>query len=417
MADQLATLLPVKSRRIMSAEFWRFVFTVLVCLFHLEIYLGNQTVFPSGSSAVEFFFVLAGFTMAMSAKRNLAGRTEPVTVREAHAKAVKYVTDKLKIIYPVLIVVMLLGMLAPSFMPGESKLHMAMNTEWEWLMLVGTPFGCLEGNAPLIPLWFLTVLLIVGYIYTYAIYKNYDFMKFAAPVLGILFYVFFALNAEKILDFYILMGFINAGMVRGFAEMSFGMSIFWLYEYLSKKKLGVVCRSLLTLLLVYAVYRFFALTLHQSFGPDNYRRMVYILVIVLLSFLNADFITRGLNKLGPLWRRAGGITLTMYMCYIPVAFFYLYLVGTLKMKLWPLATKPGFGKFIWNILQDTGGRSAKFQPIPMTWKDIVFFLAMVIVTAILITLLIAAVKRFIARPLYARYKAKQAEQETAAVGN
>jgi hypothetical protein len=43
-------------------------------------------------------------------------------------------------------------------------------------------------------------------------------------------------------------------------------------------------------------------------------------------------------------------------------------------------------------------------------------MVMVIVTSILITLIIAAVKKFIARPLYVRYQAKQAERETAAVG-
>jgi peptidoglycan/LPS O-acetylase OafA/YrhL len=407
--------LPQKGAKVMTIEFWRFFFTVIVCLFHLEIYLsnGNQTVFPSGSSAVEFFFVIAGFTMAMSAKKNLAGRTEPVTVREAHAKAVEFVKNKLKAIYPVLIAVVLLWLVVPSFMPHTNKLQLAMNTEWEWLFLVGTPFGSLEGNAPLIPLWFLTVLLVVGYIYSYAIYKNYDFVRFAAPAVGILFYIFFALNAEKILDFYIPMGFLNAGMVRGFAEMSFGMSMFYLYEYISRKRLGIVWKLLLTLLELYAIYRYFALTLHAPLGPDNYRRMVYILIIVLLSFLNADFFSKGLSKLGPLWRRAGTLSLTMYMCHIPMVNVYFMLLGSLKMKL--MFQKTPIARSISAFLQGTGGMDAKFKPAPMSWKDMVLFLILVIITAIIITLIIAAVKKLIAKPLYARYKAKLAEKEPAAM--
>ncbi len=415
MATQSATLAPSKSQRVMSAEFWRFFFTVIVCLYHLEIYLGNQTYFPSGSSAVEFFFVLAGFTMAMSAKRSLAGRTEPVSVREASAKAVEFVKKKLKVIYPILIAVMILWLAAPSFMfmQSGSKLEMAINTEWEWLLLVGTPFGFNDGNAPLVPIWFLTVLLVVGYIYTYAIYKNYDFIKFAAPAIGIFFYIFFALNAEKILDFYIPMGFFNAGMIRGIAEMSFGMSMFYLYEYISKKKLGIVWQIVLTLLELYAIYRFFALTLFQPLGLDNYRRMVYILLIVLLSFLNIDFISKGLNKLGPLWRRAGSITLTMYLCHIPVVSYYL----NLKMKFGMIYGKSGFAKMLSQFFADTGGYGSGGTFKPMTWKDALVFMVMVIVTAILITLLIAAVKKFIAKPLYGRYKAKQPEEETAALGS
>ena len=417
MALQSATLKQPKSSRVMTVEFWRFFFTMIVCFFHLEIYLSynNQTVFPSGSSAVEFFFVIAGFTMAMSAKRNLTGRTDPFSVREARDKSVEFVKNKLKAIYPILIIVMILWLFAPSFMPKGSKLQLAMNTEWEWLMLVGTPFGSLEGAAPLIPLWFLTVLLVVGYIYTYVIHRHYEFMKFAAPVIGILLYIFFALNAEKILDFYVPMGFLNAGMVRGFAEMSFGMSMFYLYEYLKQKKLGVIWQGLLTLLLAYSIYRYFSLTVHAALGPDNYRRMVYILIIVLLSFLNVDFISRGLSKLGSIWRRAGTLSLTMYLCHIPVASVYSMLLGSVKMKLMMQSAKSPVAKALSGFLQDTGGRNG-FKTIPMTWKDMLIFIIMVIITAILITLIIAGVKKFIARPLYARYKAKLAAQETAAAG-
>jgi peptidoglycan/LPS O-acetylase OafA/YrhL len=417
MTVQQATPPHSKSQKVMTVEFWRFFFTVIVCLYHLEIYLsfGGQSLFPSGSSAVEFFFVIAGFTMAMSAKRSLAGRTESMTVREAQIKALEFVKSKLKAIYPILIVVMLLWFAVPTFMPQTvSKLQLAMNTEWEWLFLVGTPFGTLQGSAPLIPLWFLTVLIVVGYIYTYFINRHYDFVKFAAPALGIFFYIYFALNAEKILDFYIPMGFLNAGFVRGFAEMSFGISIFYLYEYISQKKLGIIWKILLTLLELYAIYRYFALTVHAALGPDNYRRMVYILIIVLLSFLNVDFISKGLSKLGPLWKRAGTLSLTMYMCHIPVVSVYLWLLGTVKMNLMMHPSSSGFAKAVSNFLKDTGGRNG-FKQIPMSWKDMLIFLVMVIIAAIIITLLIAAVKKFIAKPLYARYKAKQAEQEMAAV--
>ena len=414
MTQQSAAPAHQKSARVMTVEFWRFFFAVLVCWYHLEIYLGKQTILPSGSSAVEFFFVLAGFTIAMSARRSLAGRTQPVTVREAHAKALDYVKSKLKAIYPVLIVVMLLMLVIPPIMQSGSALHTALNSEWEWLMLVGTPFGTMQGKVPLIPLWFLTVLLVCGYIYTFAVYKNYDFMKFAAPVLGVLFYIYFALNAQKTLDFYIPMGFLNAGMVRGFAEMALGMSMFYMYEYISRKKLGILWKILLTLLELYAIYRFFSLALYQPLGPDNYRRDVYILIIVLLSFVNLDFVTRGLGKLGPLWKRAGALSMTMYLCHIPVINLYFYLLRTVKTALMMKGMSSPFAKSMSDFLKDTGGFSGG-KMNPMSWKDMGIFIVMVIITSILITLLIAAVKKFVAKPLYTRYKAKQVEKETAGV--
>lgn len=403
--------------RVSTVEFWRFAFTVIVCLFHLEIYFGKQTVLPSGSSAVEFFFILAGFTMAMSATRYFSKRIEPMTTKEAHAKAVDFVKNKLKAIYPILIFAILLYIvLTPttSMIPGTqptTKLQMLQNTEWEWLMMVGTPFGNQEGVAPIIPLWFLTALIIVGYLYTFAIYRKYDFIKFAAPVIGILFYIFFAQNAEKILDFFLPMGFFNAAMVRGIAEMSFGISLYFLYEYLSKKKLGIIWQILLSLLELYAIFRFFQLTIHAPLGIDNFRRIPYIMIIVLLSFMNVTLLSKGLNKLGWLWRKAGSISLTMYLCHLPLATFYIMTISNLKMKLMRPAMTSGWAKAVYNFILGAGGFDNKFKSIPLNWRDIVIFIPLVIIVSILVTLLIGAVKKFIAKPLYTRYKKKLAENE------
>jgi peptidoglycan/LPS O-acetylase OafA/YrhL len=417
---QKTTLQRPLGEKVSTVEFWRFAFTVIVCLYHLEIYFGRQTVFPSGSSAVEFFFILAGFTMARSAARYYSGRTESMTTRQAHAKALDFVKNKLKAIYPILIISIFLYIVLTPVMPmpgmqATSKLQMLQNTEWEWLMLVGTPFGNQAGYAPIIPLWFLTALIIVGYLYTFAIYRKFDFIKFAAPAIGILFYMFFVQNAEKVLDFFLPMGFLNAAMVRGIAEMSLGMSVYFLYEYLSKKKLGIVWQSILTLLELYAIFRFLQLTLFAPLGPDNYRRIPYIMIIVLLSFLNKSFLSKGLNKLGALWRKAGQISLAMYLCHLPLAMAYMMWMSSLKIWLNKASITSDFARALYNFLKGAGGMNTQWKPIPLNWKDMVLYLPLVIIVSILVTLLIAAVKKFVARPLYARYKRKLAEKEAVAV--
>lgn len=367
----------------------------------------------SGSSAVEFFFVLAGFLIAMSAKRDIVKHTGTFTVREAHAKALDFVKKKLKAIYPILIIVLLLWLVLPSFLqPGASKLQMLQNTEWEWLLLVGTPFGLNNNTALNIPMWFLTALIVIGYIYTFVLYKHYDFMMFAAPVIGVLFYVYFALNSTTIFDHAIPMGFLNAGMVRAIAEMSLGVSMFSLYEYLKKKNLGVIWRILLSLLEVYAIYRFFALTLWQPVGLDNFRRLVYVMIIVLLSFLNVTGLTWVFNN--RFSRRLGSISLAMYLSHYIMIPTYFKLLQFLKMRLGILSIKSPLAKALREFVQGTGGFDEKFKPIPMTWKDMLIFTILVVAVSILIMLLIAAVKKFIIKPCLAKYKKKQAEKTLAA---
>ncbi len=379
-----------KSARISSVEFWRFLFTVLVCLYHLEISFIKGKHFPSGTAAVEFFFVLAGFLIAMSANHSLAGRKDKVTTKEAAAKAVDFVWKKIKAIYPIMIVALILHYAIPSgnsfsFGQETGKLAQILNSEWDLLFMVGTPFGYNNGMTAIVPLWFLTALLVVGYLYTFAIYRNYDLTMFLAPVLGVLFLTYFGLKSSLILDFYIPMGFLTAGMVRAVAEIGLGVALFGLYAHLSKKKLGAFWIVVLTLLEIYAIYRYFALTIDQPAGLDNFRRIVYIMIIILLSFMHAGQLSRILNN--PVSRWLGSISLAMYLCHYPLVPLYFNMLNALKDKY-----KTGA---VADFLSDMGGYSG-WSSIPMSWKDRLIYILMVIIFSAILTLLIDGCKRLLA---------------------
>ena len=374
MQETLATKAAVKAK-VSSVEFWRFVFTALVCLYHQEILFMKGKALPSGTSAVEFFFVLGGFLLAMSARSARKRHPEPFTAGEARARALEYVTKKLKVFYPILIPVLLLWLFACY--TGGDKLQAAMDLDWDLLMMVGTPFGYRNGAAPIVPLWFLTVLLVVGYAYTYFISRHYEATLFAAPLLGVLGYSYFLLNSSLVLDFMAPMGFLTAGMVRGVTEMSLGVALYCLYDCLSKKKLAVGWRVVLSILEVYAVYRFFALTLHQSTGPDNFRRIIYIMVIILLSFLNVTGLSMVLNN--KVSRFLGSFTFAMYICHFPIATLYSGMVAKWKM----ISAFSGYETSATRFLEDMGGYQG-FTPIPISWKDRIVYMAMVVAVSLVL---------------------------------
>ncbi len=363
------------------------------------MFFSKRSVFPSGSSAVEFFFVLAGFTIAMSARRSLAGRSdkEPVSMKEAAKKATGYVVSKLKAIYPVIIAVMIIYFFLLPGSINENTLNVIQNSEWEFTMMVGTPFGFNNGAAPLVPMWFLTALLVIGYLYTFALYKYNDFFMFAAPVIGILFYSFFTLNSSLVLDFYIEMGFLTAGMVKAVAEISLGVTMFGLYEVLSKKKLNKFWQIFLSLLEVFAIYRFFALTINQPLGLDNFRRIVYIMLIVLLSFLNASFLSKRFNN--KFSHAIGKVSLTMYLVHFFIAQIYFPLLSFFKKFLLSLVkdpTNPQDAAMAWSkVFGKTGGYDAYFQPIGMTVLDMLLFIILVIAASLVIKLCIALIAALI----------------------
>ena len=377
-----------KKRRISSVEFWRFVFTVMVSLYHLEIFFMKKNLFPSGSGAVEFFFVLAGFLLGMSAeKRHLARGGLPAAPKEAADRALNYAKNKLKAIVPIVLCWLALHLLVSPGLEGfRGKLDFLMNAEWEVLLLVGTPMGFNGGYAPNIPLWFLTSLIIAGYVYTYLMERHFDLMRFLAPVIGVLGVTFFALKTTSVLDHNILVGCLTAGTLKAFSEMALGVALFFLYARLREKKPKLPLRLLLQLAELYVIYRLFTLIIGRPAGLENYKRTLYIMALILFSFLRITPLTKALDN--PFSRLLGKLTLAMYVCHYTLITLYFTLLQKGKMALMKPGGSGSWQSKLYRFLGDTGGFNQKYQMIPMGWKDIVLYLLLLLAAAIVITLII-----------------------------
>jgi peptidoglycan/LPS O-acetylase OafA/YrhL len=352
---------------------------------------------PSGSNAVEFFFILAGFTLAMSARRRTAKLGAPPAPGEARRLAIDFVKKKLLAIYPALVITLLLGIvLYPAlgidlragsgfYGPAPGLLRRLMDTEWELLMLVGTPFGVNNFFAPIIPLWFLTALLLVGYIYTYAINRHYELTVFLAPALGVLLYILFTLNSSMLIDHSVKMGAFNAATVHAAAEMSLGIAAATLCNHLSKKKFGAIAKAALSLLELYAIFRFLALTFYQPVSLDNFRRIPYLMLIIMFSFLNQTWFSRFMNK--AVWRGPGRISLAMYLAHMQL--IQVYIQGLDYVKVWLMKAGSARAESWLLFLRSAGNTRAA----AMSWKDAVLFTLFTAAAALVIIGLGAAARR------------------------
>ena len=392
-----------KRQKVYTVEFWRFAFTVLVALYHLEIFY-QRKLMPSGTTAVEFFFILAGFTIAMSAsERRLNNGAGDLTTREARIVALDYVKKKLAVIYPLLAITLILAivvipLVTPqmfAFPPAQGaglwsrileNLGILINSEWEWLIMVGTPMGfnnATASSAPIVPLWFLTQLLIVGYLYAFLVNRKYDLMMFAAPLIAVLGYTYFALNSENVLDFYIKMGLFNAGTVRAISEMAMGIALFQLYAHMKNRDWKLMGKIMLQLLELFAIYRYCALTWGAGISIDNFRRIPYILIIILLSFVNITLLSKLLNR--KIMEKLGKISLPMFLIHFPLATLYVSMMLSLKRR--PFASSlPGF-------IQNSAGTNRSLRPIGLSPGDLLMYLPLIIIVSILMQLLITAIRR------------------------
>jgi peptidoglycan/LPS O-acetylase OafA/YrhL len=301
--------------------------------YHLEkIYdsmpmMNGVRVASVGYIGVEFFFILAGFLIAQSdSRRRLAGAPERVTFQEAGRAGVKYVLGKLKVVYPTLIAVLLLFTLVLHSGGIGARLREITNLEWELLMLGGTNFGWNESDLFLIVSWFLTDIILTGYIFTIIVSLRRDVVRYLAPVMAVLLYAFFSAHTFELYRGHDLMGFLNGGMIRAFAGMCLGYTAHMLYTRLAGIKLHLAAKILLSLLELYVIYRLVALCWKQPIDVQNFRILVYIPLIIMFAFLQQTAVSFVLNN--PVSRFLGGVSLTMYLFHWRFLEYYY----TLKMK-------------------------------------------------------------------------------------
>jgi hypothetical protein len=194
------------------------------------------------------------------------------------------------------------------------------------------------------------------------------------------------------IDHAVKMGFFNAGTVHAIAEMSFGVAAYSLYERLRDKKFGAVWTAVLSLLEIYAIYRFLALTFYQPVALDNFRRIPYLIIIILLSFLNVTYFSRFMNR--SFWRGLGHISLTMYLAHVHLAQVYIQGLVYIKTRLVKsMITSPAAGVLL-SLLKNTIGEDENFRTIPMTWKDALLFTLLVVFVSLLILGAAALTRRF-----------------------
>jgi peptidoglycan/LPS O-acetylase OafA/YrhL len=325
-----------------AIEFWRYAFAAFVAMYHFEkIYdmmpwmSSARRVANVGFISVEFFFILAGFLIAEADKRRIAsGAPERLGFADASREAWGYARRRITTIYPTLAAVLLIFTLVLHSGGIGERLRELMGLEWEALMLGGTSFAWGDPENPalfLIVSWFITDLVITGFFMTLFISMRRDVVRVLSPFLAVLLYSLFGHTSFDLYLGHELYGFLSGGMVRAVAGMFLGITANLLYTRLAAAKLGAVKKTLLSLAEIYVIYRLISLCWAQEIGVDNYRILVYMPIIIILSFARKSAVSWALDN--PVSRFLGGISLAVYLFH----WRFLEYFFIIKMKLWASA--------------------------------------------------------------------------------
>ena len=346
----------MKNSKISTIELWRFIFVLAIALGHLNTFIWQgkgESLFFTGGRVLAFFMFLSGYFLMAHYKKQKNKDASPAK------QAWQYTGKRFKALYPILFIGVLLAFIVRNAINGTRITQIFgvfMDSIWEFLGIsqIGA-VGLLElksmtfdislGTSQLWngPLWYISALIIAGLILYYVVSKSEDFFAgFFAPVFIILTYASVGLT-DAGWDRTVLnaIGFPN-GLARVMAGMCLGMLMYYIVEYLRKKKFSELMTMTFSILHIgIAIFLLYTIYVGITWSEFTNGIILYVFCIILLT--NKDYISVLYNK-SSICNFLGRLSLYYYVLHIVFVFLIAYLFPELSYS----------SSIIFNILFTTG---------------------------------------------------------------
>lgn len=257
-------------------DFWKFFAIIIIVLHHSYMVLEEKKViFEQGSIFVEFFFMVSGYFMALSASKKPPAETEKLGSETA-----AFVFKKIKTILPYYIfgsIATLVGNVAylgfkNVFAPG--KLLRVPFTVF-FLEVTGIPAYNITGAN-----WYLSAMFLSMFVLYPVLRKRNDlFLKVIAPLVSLLLYGYMLRHDGFLEGWAIWYGFVCKGLLRAIAGISLGCTCFAVSKWLEAQETGKAASALLSVVSTGGLL-FSAFLLYRGFNKKSEA------IIVLLFFVS-----------------------------------------------------------------------------------------------------------------------------------
>lgn len=261
-------------------DFWKFFAIIIIVVHHSYMVLEDRKVFfAQGSLFVEFFFIVSGYFMALSASKK-----PPATTETLGSETASFVFKKIKTILPYYIfgsVTTLVANIAYRgfgyiFEPG--KLLRVPFTVF-FLEVSGIPAYNITGANWYLSAMFLSMLIL----YPILRKRNDLFVNVIAPIVSIMLYGYMIRHDGFLEGWAIWYGYACKGLLRAVAGISLGTVVFSVSKWLEKIAIGKAGSTFLSVVST-ASLLFSAFLLYRGFNKKSEA------IIVLLFFVSTTVI-------------------------------------------------------------------------------------------------------------------------------
>ena len=328
----------MKSSKISTIELWRFILTVAIALGHLNTFIwrdsGEDLIFTGGRVLAFFLFLSGYFLMAHYQKHKKEDSAKPA------ASAWKYTGERFKALYPTIFMGVLFAFIVRNAISGTKITEIFgvfMDSIWEFLGIsqIGA-VGLLELKTVVVepvagvsqlwngPLWYISALIIAGLFLYYIVSKSEDFFTgLFAPLFVVITYASVGLtdigwDRTSINS----IGFPN-GLARVMAGMCIGMLIYYVVDYLRKKKFSEGLKLTFSVLHI-GIAIFLIYTIYAGISWSEFTNGIIVLLFTIILLTNKDYISVLYNN-SSVCNFLGRLSLYYYATHIVIVFLLAHI--------------------------------------------------------------------------------------------
>lgn len=328
----------MKKEKNSTIELWRFILTVAIALGHLNSFVWRgtgETLIFTGGRVLAFFMFLSGYFLMAHFQKQKANKPE-----NPAKEAWKYTGKRFSALYPALLGGVALAFIVRNAITGTKITEIFtvfMDSIWEFLGIsqigaVGlaeqiTGSVAISSGVSTLwngPLWYISCLIIAGLLLYYIVSKSEDFFAgFFAPVFILVTYASAGLTelgwTKNALSY---IGLPN-NLSRVIAGMCIGMLMYYVVEYLRKKKFSEKMTMLFSVLHI-GIAMFLIYTWYNGITWSEFTNGIILLVFCIVLLTNKDYISVLYNK-SKLCNFLGRLSLYYYACHVVFIFLLAWL--------------------------------------------------------------------------------------------
>ena len=303
-------------------ELLRFLMAVIIVIHHSGRIEGGVNIFPRGSLAVEFFFLISGYFLAAHCEK-----LQAVKCNDVGRETMTFILNKIRPFYLMMIIAEFFALIINLVICSDGAFGKIIGAVNEVLLLNMTGHRLHAFNV----IWYLSAMIISMFTIFPICRKYYSvFVNIIAPVSGVLILgaLYIAYGSQTGPN-EVVAGFIYRGLLRGYAELCMGAFAFNIVCTLRAYNFSKIGYTLLTVLeiILYIVSLCFMMRSNTTYDLFVF----YILFFaVIISFSNEGSWNRIFNN--PICYRLGKYSLALYLGHV----YWADLINILPIYNWSI---------------------------------------------------------------------------------